>query len=284
MSHFQKFFNMSIWLLISIKRTYAYYFFVAQKQTITDIILNVLKDTITNTFNFSKLVIVNVPIETVLVIISISLLILVYKLLQRGRHFTSDPKSTMCNIFNTMQLDSSGSYSKVSSENSSHVLKNQYIKTPETFKDGMDIKSWLMVMDIYLKNLDKSEWISIVVSHIENKVLRRIKDLQNFTENNSKNYDEFKKTLIDLFTVKPKDITANRDKLNDCRQTVRESIKDFGENIINMVKKIFPNVNDSTDIDKIMQERFVEGLFCQRLRETVGSKMLKMMILLELTI
>ncbi|CAF0903695.1 unnamed protein product [Brachionus calyciflorus] len=63
--------------------------------------------------------------------------------------------------------------------------------------------------------------------------------------------------------------------LSECRQTPKETILNFGESVFRLVKKIFPNVSGSEDIDKVMQERFTEGLFNQRLRKTVRSKMLK---------
>jgi hypothetical protein len=43
-----------------------------------------------------------------------------------------------------------------------------------------------------------------------------------------------------------------------------------------MVKKLFPNVSNSKDIDRISQECFVEGLSNQRLREVVRAKLFKM--------
>jgi len=60
------------------------------------------------------------------------------------------------------------------------------------------------------------------------------------------------------------------------KQSLNESISDFGRSIIEMVNKLFPSVNECKDIDKIMQERFAEGLSDKKLREKVRSKMLKM--------
>ncbi|CAF0827351.1 unnamed protein product [Brachionus calyciflorus] len=68
----------------------------------------------------------------------------------------------------------------------------------------------------------------------------------------------------------------NFEMFSECRQTPKETILNFVESVCRLVKKIFPNVSGSEDIHKVMQERFTEGLFNQRLRETVRSKMLKM--------
>jgi hypothetical protein len=76
--------------------------------------------------------------------------------------------------------------------------------------------------------------------------------------------------------VKVRENPIKLERLTEYKQSPRETIKDYGEAIINMVKKLFPNVNNSNDIDSITQECFVEGLLSQRLREVVRAKLFKM--------
>ncbi|CAF0952571.1 unnamed protein product [Brachionus calyciflorus] len=150
------------------------------------------------------------------------------------------------------------------------------IKAVEEFKDGMDIVAWITVLEIYLKNFDKSEWVEILLSNIENKVLSRVKNFERFfvAENG---YKELRNELIKLHSDKSKEIMPiNLSELSVCKQLVKESVQDFGNKTIEGVKNLFPSVHNSIDIDRVMQERFVEGLLNQRLREQTRSKMLKM--------
>lgn len=82
--------------------------------------------------------------------------------------------------------------------------------------------------------------------------------------------------MLDFHTVKEKTDTLNLDKLADFKQSPRDSIYDYGEKLFQMIKRMFPTMENSDDIDRLSQERFVEGLLNQRLREKVRSKMLKM--------
>ncbi|RNA36432.1 hypothetical protein BpHYR1_040714 [Brachionus plicatilis] len=54
------------------------------------------------------------------------------------------------------------------------------------------------------------------------------------------------------------------------------TIVDYGEKVTQLVKQIFPKTETSDDIDRLIQDRFLEGLYNQRLREKVRAKMLKM--------
>ena len=250
-----------------------FYIHIQPNVTFFERFITVIIKALTNTVDFGRLIIVNTPIDTI-VLFTITLITFVeYKYFKKGRHSTQSPQSTNFNVYNTMQLDSTGNNSNVQNENR-NISVNNLMKSPEVFKDGMDIKSWITVLEIHLKNFTSDKWVEIAVSFIENKILRRIKNLENLVRD--KSFEEFKAKLVETFTVKQSDNAVNLDKLTDYKQAQKQSIKEYGEAIVNIVKKLFPNVNDSNDIDSIMQERFVEGLFNQRLRETVRAKMLKM--------
>ncbi|RMZ99444.1 hypothetical protein BpHYR1_034101 [Brachionus plicatilis] len=64
--------------------------------------------------------------------------------------------------------------------------------------------------------------------------------------------------------------------MSDLKQSSRESVVDYREKVTQLVKQIFPKTETSDDIDRLIQDRFVEGLYNQRLREKVRAKMLKM--------
>ena len=161
-----------------------------------------------------------------------------------------------------MQLESSRNHTSVYGENRNFNVDSRSIKVPEVFKEGMDLKSWFILMDIYLKNFPKYEWLEVAISYIENKVLRKVKNLEELICTRS--YDDFKTKLFDELTVKPREIPVKLERLTDYKQSQKDSIRDYGESIVNMVKKLFPNVNNSNDIDNIIQECFVNGLLNQK--------------------
>lgn len=88
------------------------------------------------------------------------------------------------------------------------------------------------------------------MSHIENKVLKKIKGLNQLIQD--KSFSKSKACLLELFTVKQSDNSVNLDKLTDFKKSAKQSIKEYGDAIVSMVKKLFPNVNSSNDIDCIM--------------------------------
>ncbi|CAF1079374.1 unnamed protein product [Brachionus calyciflorus] len=66
--------------------------------------------------------------------------------------------------------------------------------------------------------------------------------------------------------------------------TLNQSISEFRHNVIQLAKSLFPNMANTNDLDKIIQERFVEGLHNVRLRELAHTKMHKMRMIEIFTI
>ncbi|RNA07655.1 hypothetical protein BpHYR1_043958, partial [Brachionus plicatilis] len=174
-----------------------------------------------------------------------------------------------------MQLDMERNDKKGHSGGAASNLVPKTIKKVEEFKVGMDMRSWITVLEIYLKHFNKDEWVEIVLSNMENKVLSRIKNLEKYLIDTD-GYEELKKELLNLYTVKAVELPVNLSQLSIHKQSAKENIADFGKAIMELVKRMFPSINESDDIDKLMQERFVEGLLNQRLREQTRAKMLKM--------
>ncbi|RNA31102.1 hypothetical protein BpHYR1_019953, partial [Brachionus plicatilis] len=130
--------------------------------------------------------------------------------------------------------------------NPNNEARNSYaIRAPNELKEGMD-----------------SDWLDITISLVVNRVLRRIINLDACRNEPIKGFDSFKRQLCDKFT-----------------NTVKfkfYSIVDYGEKVTQLVKQILPKTETSDDIDRLIQDRFVEGLYNQRLREKIRAKMLKM--------
>ncbi|CAF0831318.1 unnamed protein product [Brachionus calyciflorus] len=119
------------------------------------------------------------------------------------------------------------------------------IRRPEVFRDGMDGKSWLTVLEIFLRDFNK------------NNIDEMLNDQIN-------GYLKFKVRFLEITSVNnPKAIS----KVN------------FGESIIKIVKNLFPDMNNSSDVDKLVQDRFVDGLISPRLREQARTKMFKMKLI-----
>ena len=176
-------------------------------------------------------------------------------------------------IINAIQFGNEGSYKTLYSE-----ARNWYaVKTPNELKEGMDVKSWFIVLEIYLKQFQKTDWLDITISLLDNRVLRRILNLDACRNKPIKAFESFNRQLCDKFTntVIFKS-TVNWDQLSDFKQSPRESIVDYWEKVTQLVKQIFPKTETSDDIDRLIQDRFVEGFYNQRLREKVRAKILKM--------
>ncbi|CAF1006757.1 unnamed protein product [Brachionus calyciflorus] len=204
------------------------------------------------------MVIVKKPDESIVLLCLLTITIVLYKWFTRGRNSTPQSSSTTISrltnlyVYNTMQLD---------------MERNEEERYN---RDGMDIHSWFTVLEIYLK---KFQWVEITLSNIENKVLRKLKNLTIFLLSTN-GYEELKKELISIYTVNIVETPINFSKLSMVKQSLNESISDFGRSVIGMVNKLFPSVNECNDIDKIMQERFAEGLSDKKLREKVRSKII----------
>ena len=158
------------------------------------------------------------------ILILIITLIMVYWIIRliKGRPHTptstqtgSGSASANVNFVNAMRFGNEGSYKTLYSE-----ARNPYaIKAPNELKEGMDVKSWFIVLEIYLKQFQKSDWLDITISLVDNRVLRRIINLDACRNEPSKGFDSFKKQLCDKFTntVKFKSI-VNWDQLSDLKQ------------------------------------------------------------------
>ncbi|CAF0917547.1 unnamed protein product [Brachionus calyciflorus] len=116
-----------------------------------------------------------------------------------------------------MQLESSRNHTSVYCENRNLNVDNRSIKVPEVFKEGMDLKSWYILIEIYLKNFPKSEWLEVAISYVENKVLRKVKNLEELICPRS--YEDFKLKLFDALTVKPREIPVKLERLTDYKQS-----------------------------------------------------------------
>jgi len=91
-----------------------------------------------------------------------------------------------------MQLDLERNEEERYNRGSTSNIIYKSIKNVEEFKDGMDISSWFTVLEIYLKNFRKDQWVEIALSNIENKVLRKLKNLTIFLVSTN-GFEELKK-------------------------------------------------------------------------------------------
>ncbi|RNA37661.1 hypothetical protein BpHYR1_027005 [Brachionus plicatilis] len=76
----------------------------------------------------------------------------------------NNPHSNSTNFANAMQFGNERIHMTLNSED-----RNPHaIKATNEFKEGMDVKSWFIVLEIYLKQFQKSDWLQITFSHIDN--------------------------------------------------------------------------------------------------------------------
>ncbi|RMZ99747.1 hypothetical protein BpHYR1_005370 [Brachionus plicatilis] len=176
-----------------------------------------------------------------------------------------------------MHVNNSNSNKKCCTEDRNPAINTNILKFPDVFRKGMDGKSWMTVMESFLKDFDKSEWVRVAVSYIENQILKQFANLESFLKDHENGFDQFKTAFLRL-VVPQAALTqsiSNWTKLNEYKQRQNQSIWDNGQSTINLVNSVFPNLEGSIDLDHIIKERFVEGLFNVRLREVARTKMHK---------
>ncbi|RNA19402.1 hypothetical protein BpHYR1_037702, partial [Brachionus plicatilis] len=231
--------NQTVFTLILFtvcKTTCALSFF--KEPTFFEKLVSVLSRSISNTFQFGQLVIVKIPVDTIVLLCLGALTVILYRWFKRGRHRTLQPtttisKPTNLNVFNTMQLDMERNDKKGHSGGAASNLVPKTIRNVEEFKVGMDMRSWITVLEIYLKHFNKDEWVEIVLSNMENKVLSRIKNLEKYLIDTD-GYEELKKELLNLYTVKAVELPVNLSQLSIHKQSAKENIADFGKAIMEL--------------------------------------------------
>ncbi|RNA04863.1 hypothetical protein BpHYR1_054439 [Brachionus plicatilis] len=62
----------------------------------------------------------------------------------------------------------------------------------------MDGKSWMTVMESFLKDFDKSEWVRVAVSYIENQILKHFSNLESFLKDHENGFQQFKTAFLRL--------------------------------------------------------------------------------------
>ncbi|CAF1096805.1 unnamed protein product [Brachionus calyciflorus] len=123
------------------------------------------------------MVIVKIPDESIVLLCLLTITIVLYKWITKGRHSTPQSssttisRSTNLNVYNTMQLDMERNEEERYNRGSTSNIIYKSIKNVEEFKDVMDISSWFTVLEIYLENFRNDQSIEITLSNIENKVL-----------------------------------------------------------------------------------------------------------------
>ena len=250
-----------------------------------------------------KLIILKHTIETVTVILVIAIVMMIFKYVIKGRHSlfgrnsqensanaksttsvhteqspnqsTKNPitATTNLSVFNTMQY-SDGTKLAYDSRDSNIQLLNYMGKPPKYF-ENMDIVSWLTVMEIFLESQERKHWAKITVTCLDSKCLKRIRDLEKYTKTNDTDYEMLKEELLRLFSkIKVKPNKLNIQSLTTRRQLKHETAEDYGNDLINIAKQLFPNT-DKKDLDVIMKDSFAEGLYNVRVKEQVKNKILK---------
>ncbi|CAF1046058.1 unnamed protein product, partial [Brachionus calyciflorus] len=185
-------------------------------------------------------------IETLTLIILLIIGYGAYKLLIRGRHLTPEsnkPKSngwpsTRISVINSMQCDNKRFNETMCDEARMPFLNTNFLRPPEVYQLGMDGKSWLTVLESYLRDFEQSEWLRITIMYLDNKILKCLENLDELLSDPKNGFQRFKVQFLGLVTVndkKPTKLeTINWGNLNGYKQE-SETIREYGQNIINMV-------------------------------------------------
>ena len=96
-------------------------------------------------------------------------------------------------------------------------------------------------------------------------------------------FSSLKYQLIDLYAQKKSTKTENKfaiGQLLNRKQNEYELVSDFGYDMINIAKMVMPNVSIE-QIDDMLKEQFINGIYSERLREKVKMKRNKVVEILR---
>lgn len=280
-----KLFFISIFTFSLLSPSYAWSLF--KEKTIIERIVSYLIQwfisTIELLYGVSKSFIIHLSLEASILLVFITVVISIGYWFKKGRHGTSSTCRTSANInvYNSMQLGNRKNEETMYSESRMCLLNSNIVKCPEVFTDGMDGKSWITVVESFLKDFPKIEWVRITISYIDNKILKQIENLEDCLNDAITGFQKFK---IQFLKATNADKHTNLqqvswDSLSGCKQTKNQTIQEYGDLINSIAKSLFPNISGTDDLDRLMQERFVDGLLNTRLKEIARTKMFKMKLM-----
>ena len=118
----------------------------------------------------------------------------------------------------------------------------QLINKPDVLADSNSIEIWLNKMETFLKTVEKEHWYDITISYIDNKFIKEM----NLEKDSENPFEKLKKQLMKI--VKSQQLKDAMQKLDfktlgDRKQNHKESIQDYGNNLIEMAMKLFPHAN-----------------------------------------
>jgi hypothetical protein len=205
----------------------------------------------TSTVEFTRSALLDHTVEMVALCVIMIIAIVAYKTATKGRPnsdtnsrqdlwkkgtepITSGP-TTNVNLFNSLHCKNERLLTAGSAE-----IKSQYviapIEKPRAFKMGMDIISWLIQLEIYLENLDKSQWTRITVSLMENECMKKMNNIDKYLHTNS--FDELKQELLNIYARKQ--IQTSLPIIDMKRnQSSGETIEGYGEELKSFKRKEF---------------------------------------------
>jgi hypothetical protein len=156
--------------------------------------------------------------------------------------------------------------------------KSKALENFQEFKEGMDIKVWLIKLELYMEQVEQEEWTKITLEKLDASCFTKLEEPNHYQEA-SGGYNLLKDDLMQKFAVSQSSPSNLAVEIYEVRlfrnQVAQESVEDYGQALRRAAKESFPKSHPS-DLDKIMQETFANGLFHAEVRQPTKKKMLKM--------
>jgi len=170
-----------------------------------------------------------------------------YRLI-KGRHRTpyasprvitsANPETPVTTVLhNSVQCDSTRQ--RPAKDNNLAVLNRLTIAEIGEFNERTDAKIWTMKPEQYVQamNVDKKNWVDVAIAKINESCLKSLGKIERFLESEN-GFEEMKAALIERFEARPtKERKIEIKDLAHRKQHKKESISDFGEDLMRMAEK-----------------------------------------------
>ena len=252
------------------------------KKMDNQMIMTIVKNVIRDGYEDIKIFMMVHTMEIVAIIITFSIIQWIIIALIKGRQRNKESKKEKegsagiyVNIANANNTASKFTDNTCNSHTSTSAEIKSMLNKPENLKNKTNISAWLEKIETYLESVEQRHWYKITISFIDVHIMREI--------HMEKTSEEDKYQLLKKQLLKMEDKQVQKDKrvekvdykaIGERKQLESETIKEYGNNLIQMITTLFPEINIES-IDNWLKTIFADGLYNKELSKRIRWKIIK---------